>query len=70
MIPASYLFRGLYHREFEQDPAEALAAAEARGGLPHSGPFERMLNALIGAISGSPSYTLGANAPECADRRR
>lgn len=72
MIPASYLFRDLYRRRFEQDPAELLAEMERRGGTPVRNPFEGMILALVGATLGSASYVLGARTPEsdCAPRRR
>jgi hypothetical protein len=70
MIPPSYLFRDLYQRRFEKDPAELLAEVEARKGQPVRGPFDGMITALIGAMLGSPNYILGAGSPECPDRRR
>ena len=72
MIPASYLFRDLYHRRFEQDPAELLAEMERRGGRPVRIPFDGMITALVGAALGSASYVRGAGAaePDCAPRRR
>lgn len=68
MIPASYLFKQMYHREFEQDPAELLAEIESRRGLPAPSPFDRFTAALIGAAFGSASYVLGAASP--TGRRR
>lgn len=72
MIPASYMFRDLYHRRFEQDPAELLAEMERRGGTPARGPFDGIFVALVGAALGSANYVLGAAAtePDCAPRRR
>lgn len=68
MIPASYLFRSLYRREFEQDPAELLAQIETRKGLPAPSPIDGMIAALIGEAFGSASYMLGISGP--GDRRR
>ena len=69
MIPASYLFRGLYEREFEQDPAALLAEVEARKGLPVRSPLDGFIAALIGAAFGSASYVLGAAGPASGRRR-
>lgn len=68
MIPASYLFRELYSRKFEQDPAELLQEIEIRKGLPAPSPLDGMIAALIGAAFGSASYVLGATSP--GGRRR
>lgn len=68
MIPASYLFKNLYHRAYEQDPAVLLAELEARKGRPARSPFDGMVAALIGAAFGSASYVLGATSTE--GRRR
>ena len=69
MIPASYLFRSLYEREFEQDPAALLAEVEARKGRPVRSPFDGFVAALVGAAFGSASYVLGA-ASTGPERRR
>jgi hypothetical protein len=70
MIPASYLFRSLYHRQFEQDPAELLAEIESCNDRAARSPLDGAVAALIGAVFGSASYVLGATTPDCPDRRR